>query len=30
MNVAMISTNGKKHIANLVVEAVFNGKTVRV
>jgi hypothetical protein len=30
MNVAMISTNGKTDIATLVVEAVYNCKTVRV
>jgi hypothetical protein len=30
MNVAMVSTNGKADIATLVVEAVYNGNTVRV
>jgi hypothetical protein len=30
MNVAMVSTNGKVDIATLVVEAVYNGNTVRV
>lgn len=30
MNVAMVSTNGKTNIANLVVDAVFNSKNVRI
>lgn len=30
MNVAMISTNGKTHIASLVTDAVFTAKTVKV